>query len=154
MKTGDYREVSQSSARRIRRETMADNQLNEVTWDLVSSFRDTNQAVANNIVAVQELNMKFAQSLFLNGMEVYKNRVDITRSLMEEFGKQSQKQQDAFLRLGNASLNSYMDFFRTPLSYWRQMLDAAESSAKRGIEYTQRAARQRMEAAEGVSGGE
>ena len=132
---------------------MADNQLNEVTWDLVNSSRDTNQAVANSIVAIQELNMKFAQSLFLNGMEVYKNQVDITRSLMEELGKQSQKQQDAFLRLGYASLN-YMDFSRTPLSYWRQMLDAAESSAKRGIEYTQRAARQTMEAAEGVSGGE
>ncbi len=133
---------------------MADNQLNEVTWDLVNSFRDTSQAVANNIVAVQELNMKFAQSLFLNGMEVNKNQVDMTRSLMEELGKQSQKQQDAFLRLGNASLNSYMDFFRTPLSYWRQMLDAAESSAKRGIEYTQRASRQTMEAAESLRNGE
>jgi len=133
---------------------MADNQLNEVTWDLVNSFRDTSQAVANNIVAVQELNMKFAQSLFLNGMEVNKNQVDMTRSLMEELGKQSQKQQDAFLRLGNASQNSYMDFFRTPLSYWRQMLDAAESSAKRGIEYTQRAARQTMEAAESLNSGE
>lgn len=133
---------------------MADNQLNEVTWDLVNSFRDTSQAVANNIVAVQELNMKFAQSLFLNGMEVNKNQVDMTRSLMEELGKQSQKQQDAFLRLGNASLNSYMDFFRTPLSYWRQMLDAAESSAKRGIEYTQRASRQTMEAAESLNSGE
>lgn len=133
---------------------MADNQLNEVTWDLVNSFRDTNQAVANSLVAIQELNMKFAQSLFLNGMEVYKNQVDITRSLMEELGKQSPKQQDAFLRLGYASLNSYMDFFRTPFSYWRQMLDAAESSAKRGIEYTQRAARRTMEAAESVSGGE
>ncbi len=133
---------------------MADNQLNEVTWDLVNSFRDTSQAVANNIVAVQELNMKFAQSLFLNGMEVNKNQVDMTRSLMEELGKQSQKQQDAFLRLGNASQNSYMDFFRTPFSYWRQMLDAAESSAKRGIEYTQRAARQTMEAAESLNSGE
>jgi len=154
MKTGDYREVSQSSARKTRRETMTDNQLNEVTWDLVNSFRDTSQAVANNIVAAQELNMKFAQSLFLNGMEVYKNQVDSTRSLVEELGKQTQKQQDAFLRLGYASLNSYMDFLRTPLSYGRQMLDAAESTAKRGIEYTHRATQQTMEAAESVSRGE
>lgn len=133
---------------------MTDNQLNEVTWDLVNSFRDTSQAVANNIVAAQEVNMKFAQSLFLNGMEVYKNQVDGTRSLIEELGKQTQKQQEAFLRLAYASLNSYVDFLRTPLSFWRQMLENTESTALRGIEYTQRATQQTREAAESVSRGE
>src|SRR5260370_17080644 len=50
MKTADYREVSQSSARKTRREPMPDNQINEVTCDLLNSFRHTIHTFLTHIV--------------------------------------------------------------------------------------------------------
>ncbi len=122
---------------------MAEDQLNEITWNLVNSFQDASRAVSDNMIAAQERNLKFAQSMFVNGMEVLRNQTESTRSLIEEFGKQAQKQQDAYQRLVYASVNSFMDLLSAPLSYTRQMLDTAESVTQRGLEeYSRKATEQ------------
>ncbi len=71
---------------------MADTKVNEATRNLIQSLRETNQAIVDSIVAAQERNMKFAQSIFENGTEVLKSHAEGTRSLMQTTVEQPQQE--------------------------------------------------------------
>ena len=45
-------------------------QVQDATREIVVSFRETNQALADSLVAIQDRNLKFARSLFLNWTEL------------------------------------------------------------------------------------
>jgi hypothetical protein len=150
---------------------MAENTVTEAALHLVQSFREANQAVAESIVASQERNVKFAQSIFTSGVEILKSHVEGTQALVhqidqqtrqqqeafqgllqalgqdggqeleqqmqkqqENFRKlarelelQAQKQQEAFQKLVQASMEVSKNLLYTPLSYYKQSLDATET---------------------------
>ncbi|GAC1620113.1 MAG: hypothetical protein NVS4B7_12230 [Ktedonobacteraceae bacterium] len=118
---------------------MAENKENDTAWNLANSIRESNEALAKSIVAAQERNMKFAQSIFMNGMEVLKNQAESTRTLMQELEQQALKQQEALQKLAKESADTYTDVFRTPLSYYQQALDTAEATTRQGLEIFQQA---------------
>lgn len=126
---------------------MADNRINEASWDLVNSMRDTNQAVANSVVEVQDRYIKFGQNMFLNGTEVIDKQAESARNLMKEWQGQVQRQQEAFQRLTYATLDLYMNFLRTPFSFYQQVMKATEVATRQGLEYAQKATRQTMDVA-------
>lgn len=74
--------VTQATARKGIRKTMADKQINEVAQTLVKSFQETNQAVMENIIAAQERNMRLAQNFFTEGMEVLKANQAVVESII------------------------------------------------------------------------
>jgi hypothetical protein len=104
------------------------------------------QSVADNAVAAQERNVRFAQSLVQNGTEVLKSHAEDTRALMQTLAEQSQKQQEAFQVLVRESMDAYLDYFYAPFSYYEQTLETAGSIARQGVETAQKIARQGMEA--------
>jgi hypothetical protein len=179
---------------------MAKN-VNEETWNLTQSLRETNQALAESVVAAQKRNNAFAQQVFENGIELLKSHAEATHGLMGEQAEQanipsafekfvertveaqdrnmryaqsvvesgtellknnmeasrqlaqtlieqSQKQQEAFQSLAHATLESYMDFFTSPFSYYQQGVETAKSIALQGIETAQRITRQSAETAQ------
>ena len=75
---------------------MAENIVTEAALHMVQSFREANQAVAESIVASQERNVKFAQSIFTSGVEILKSHVEGTRVLVRKIEQQTQQQQEAF----------------------------------------------------------
>jgi hypothetical protein len=101
-------------------------QVQYATWDLVDSFRETSQAVADTLVTLQDRNLRFAQSLFLNWMEVLTQQTQSTQRLQQQWGQQTQKQQDAFQRLASASMQIYLDFLFAPFAFSRQPVDTTE----------------------------
>ena len=109
---------------------MVDNkqfqQVRYATWDLVDSFRETSQAVADTLVTLQDRNLRFAQSFFLNWMEALTQQTQSTQRLQQQWGRQIQRQQDAFQRLASASMHIYMDFLFAPFAFSRQPVDATE----------------------------
>src|SRR5439155_1440935 len=109
------------------------------------------QTMANSAVAAQERNVKFAQSLLQNGTELLKSHGESTRTLMQTLAEQSQKQQEAFQTLARETWDAYMGFFSSPLSYYQQTLETAESIAWEGVETAQKITRQGMEAAQKVT---
>ena len=121
---------------------MPENKVNGVTWDPVASFREVNQAVAESIVAVQEHNLKYAQGFLINEMEVLKNQVESTQTLIQEVGQQTWKQQEAFQRLARESVGFYIDFLLAPLFYYqravRQAMEAAETGMRERGEHVVR----------------
>jgi hypothetical protein len=103
------------------------------------------QVALENVIAAQERNTKYVQSVLENGSEVLQSQVGVTRTLMRELEQQAQKQQDAFQSLAHQSLDAYFDFLRAPFSYYRQAFDAAEAATREGLENFQKATRQSLE---------
>ncbi|TMD91906.1 MAG: hypothetical protein E6I79_05590, partial [Chloroflexi bacterium] len=75
---------------------MAENKINKAVSNLSDSLRETNQAIAESAVATQERNLRFAQGIFENGIEVLKSNAEDTRNLIHTVVDRPQKPQDAF----------------------------------------------------------
>lgn len=80
------------------------NKVSDATWNLSKSVRESNQAIADSLVAAQERNIKFAQSVFENEVELLKSHADHTRSLMEEFIGEPEKSQAFFQTIANSAV--------------------------------------------------
>jgi hypothetical protein len=65
--------------------------INEATWNLTQSFRETNQAFTESAVAAQKRNAAFTQQVFENSIELLKSHADATRGLMSEQAEQAGK---------------------------------------------------------------
>ena len=122
---------------------MADTRINEASWDLVDSLHDTNQAVADHFVATQDRNLKFAQNLLLIGIEAVESQTENARHLMDQWVPQLPKQQEAFHRLMNATLDVYLNFLRIPFAYYQEGVHATQ----RAIQFAHHATQQAIEAA-------
>jgi hypothetical protein len=122
---------------------LADNnrqsqQVHDASWDLVNSFRETNQTVMDNLVNLQDRNAKFTQNVFLNWMELLTQQTESMQHMQQQWAQQFRKQQDAYQKLASASMQTYMDFFLAPLSFSRQLVEATESSMKQEREFASR----------------
>jgi hypothetical protein len=102
-----------------RRNTMADTkqfqQIQDATWDLINSYRETSQAVVDSLITLQDHNLKLAQSIFLNWMEL----------LMQSWRQQTREQQEAFQKLASTPRQFYMDFFLAPLTLSHKLVEAS-----------------------------
>jgi len=106
----------------------------------------TNQAAAENLVAAQEGNVKYAQRFFKDGVEILERQAESMRTLMQVLEQQARKQQEALQTLAHESVESYAEFLRTPLSYYQQLLAAAETLTRQGLENFQKATQQAQSA--------
>ncbi len=118
---------------------MTDNRIQEASWDVVNSVRDTNQAVASTAVTVLDRNVKFAQNTFLGGIEILEQETDDLRSLTREWGQQVQKQQEAFQKLWFGSMETYMNFLNTWFSFYQQVWGANRTVLDREFQFGQEA---------------
>jgi len=72
------------------------DKVSEATEELSESLREANQAIVNSVVAAQERNWKFAQSIFENEVELFKSHADGTRSVIEKFVGEAEKSRPLF----------------------------------------------------------
>ena len=72
---------------------MNETNINEATKNLSRSIYETNQTIARSAVGAQERNMRFAQSIFDNGIEVLKEHAEATQKIMRTLTTQSQNPQ-------------------------------------------------------------
>lgn len=122
---------------------MADNnrqsqQVHDASWDLVNSFRETNQTVMDNLVNLQDRNAKFTQNVFLNWMGLLTQQTESMQHMQQQWAQQFRKQQDAYQKLASASMQTYMNFLLAPLSFSRQLVEATESSMQQEREFASR----------------
>ena len=103
---------------------MADTRINEASGDRIDSLHDTNQAVADHFAALQDHNLKFAQNLFLIGLEAVESQAENALHLMDQWVQQLPKQQETFHSLVNATLDVSMNFLRLPFSFSQMRVNA------------------------------
>ena len=92
------------------------------------------QAVIDSAVAAQEQYLKFAQNTVVNGMEVLKSHTEGAQSLIQKMEQQARKQQEVFQDLVSESAGMYMDFFRSPFTYYQQAFGAVETATRQSME--------------------
>jgi hypothetical protein len=106
---------------------MVDTQkVHDATWDMVSSMRDTNQAVADTWVSMQDRNMRLVQSFSENSMGIVSSNTESASRLMQTLLEQSRKQQEAFATLMRSSMDSYVNVLLTPFVFYSGALQIAE----------------------------
>lgn len=113
------------------------NQVNEATRDLVKSFSETSQIFVNSFVTLQERNLRWAQNLWLNWMELLPLQAESVSSLTQQWGQQTQKQLEVSQRLASASLGLSLALLSAPLSFSWQKMDTATTATQRELEHTQ-----------------
>jgi len=74
---------------------MAEHKVNDATWNIVKTARETNQAITESAVAAYERNIAFAQNTFENGVEVLKSHAESARTLWHEQAEQVQQRQSS-----------------------------------------------------------
>ncbi len=130
---------------------MADTRINDASWDLVDSLHDANQAVMDAFVAVQDYHVKFVQNLFLIGIEAVESQTEYARHLTDQWTQQLPKQQEAFQRLMNATLDVSMNFLRLPFSFSQMRVNATGVETQPAIPVALHTTRQVLEAAESAT---
>ena len=114
---------------------MADNKqlqkVQDASWDVVNSFRETSQNVADSLVTTQDYNLKFVQNIFLSWMDLLTQQTESMQRLQQQWGEQTRKQQDAFQRLIPASMQTYKGFLRALFPFSRQLVEVTETAAGR-----------------------
>lgn len=113
------------------------NQVDEATRDLVKSFSETSQSFVNSFVTLQERNLRWAQNLWLNWIELLPLQAESVRSLTQQWGQQTQKQLEVSQRLASASLGLSLALLSAPLSFSWQKMDTATTATQRELEHTQ-----------------
>jgi len=74
---------------------MTDTKASEATKKLIGSVQETSKAIADTVVASQERNLAFAQSVLENSIEVLRSHAESSRTLIQELVEQAKKQQVA-----------------------------------------------------------
>ena len=113
------------------------NQVDEATRDLVKSFSETSQTFVNSLVTLQERNLRWAQNLWLNWMELLPLQAESVCSLTQQWGQQTQKQLEVSQRLASASLGLSLALLSAPLSFSWQKMDTATTATQRELEHAQ-----------------
>src|SRR6266496_5812243 len=117
-----------------RSKSMADKERKEVTASPIEALSEANQTLAESLAAAQERNLKYAQSLFESTIALLKSHVESSRSLLEQWEKQAEKQ------LGDTkAAETYLGLFRAPLTAYQQTLEVVETASKQSLESFQKA---------------
>src|SRR6266702_3277567 len=127
---------------------MTENRLRDAEWNLITSLRETNQALADSAIEAQDRNAKFALNVFENGIDVLHHQTTSTRKLTQTLVEQSYRQQEAFRILMRVSVNAYLDFFSAWFSFYQHTWETVERTAYPELEATEKATRQGVEAIE------
>ena len=85
------------------------------------------QELINTNVAAYDRNLRLAQSIFNDAIEVLKNSAQDARGLAQEFTEESQRQREQLQDFAQEATRAYVDFLRLPLAYYRQTLNKATS---------------------------
>jgi len=103
-------------------------QVQEASWGVVDSLRESTQEVANGLVSLQDHNLRFAQNVFLSWTDLLRQQTESVQHLQQQWIEQTRKRQEAFQKLASASMQVYMDFLLAPFSFSRQLVDVTEET--------------------------
>jgi hypothetical protein len=84
--------------------TMYKDKVSEATEELSESLHEANRAVADSVVAAQERNWKYAQSIFEDEVELLKSHAVGTRTVMEKLVGESEKGQPLFQSVADSAV--------------------------------------------------
>ena len=80
------------------------DKVSDATEELSESVSEANRVIADSVVAAQERNWKFAQSIMENEVELLKSHAESTRTVMEKLVGESEKGQPLFQSVADSAV--------------------------------------------------
>lgn len=105
--------------------------INQAALEWTETTRQAYQAVASGIVAAQERNVQFAQTLFESSVAQARAQEEAARGLFQTIAEQSEKQRTAFQKLAQESVNAYLDLLAAPIAFYQKGLDVTRQAAQK-----------------------
>ncbi len=92
--------------------------------------RDSYERVLDHAAAMQERNVRFAQEVVEGSINELREQAESNRARALELVEIADKQRDAFQKIVEESLDSYMDLAFAPLSCYKEGLTFAGKAAR------------------------
>ena len=108
---------------------MTDKKGKETNETPMKAFNEASQALAENLSATQERNLKYAQSVFESTMALLRDHAESARAVLKQWEQQAEKQHVDFKVAEN-----YMSLFQAPLTAYQQTLEVVENASHQSIE--------------------
>jgi len=81
-----------------------EDKVSEATEELSESVLEANRAITDSVIAAQERNWKFAQSVFEDEVELFKSHTESTRTALEKLVGESEKGQPLFQSVADSAV--------------------------------------------------
>jgi hypothetical protein len=111
--------------------------IEQTTGRIVEGNRNSFEALADNAVALQEQNLRFAQNWFTGGIALLRNQAETNRRTAGVVEENLRKQREGLQELARETTDAYVDLFRTSFSYAefgaRNARQLAEQNAEQGL---------------------
>lgn len=98
---------------------------------VAKTTRDSYQTMVDHGVGLQERNVRFVQEVVDGSIKEMRHQSESNRAMAQQLVERAELQRDAFQTLAEESLDAYMDLLYSPLSYYKQGLEAARQVAPR-----------------------
>ena len=109
---------------------MAENTINQTATNWINGAREAAQSVATTVVAVQERNARFVQTLVEKSIEQAESQTATARELTNTLVSQTEKQRAAYRDLVRESVTAYVDLLGTSAAIYQKSLNTLFETAK------------------------
>jgi hydroxypyruvate isomerase len=103
---------------------------NRAAEQVAQSTRDSYQSMVEHSVGLQERNIRFLQAMIDGSVKEMRHQAESNRVMTQQLIERAEKQREAFQTLLEESLDAYMDLLYSPLTYYKQGLEAAKKAAR------------------------
>lgn len=103
---------------------------NRAAEQVAQSTRDSYQSMVEHSVDLQERNIRFLQDMIDGSVKEMRHQAESNRVMTQQLIERAEKQREAFQTLLEESLDAYMDLLYSPLTYYKQGLEAAKKAAR------------------------
>jgi hypothetical protein len=103
---------------------------NRAAEQVAQSTRDSYQSMVEHSVGLQERNIRFLQDMIDGSVKEMRHQAESNRVMTQQLIERAEKQREAFQTLLEESLDAYMDLLYSPLTYYKQGLEAAKKAAR------------------------
>lgn len=97
---------------------------------VAQTTRDSYQTMVEHGVSLQERNIRFMQGMVDDSIKELRHQAESNRALTQQLVERAEKQREAVQTLAEESLDAYMDLLYSPLTYYKQGLEAAKKAAR------------------------
>lgn len=103
---------------------------NRAAEQVAQSTRDSYQSMVEQSVGLQERNIRFLQDMIDGSVKEMRHQAESNRVMTQQLIERAEKQREAFQAILEESLDAYMDLLYSPLTYYKQGLEAAKKAAR------------------------
>jgi hypothetical protein len=103
---------------------------NKAAERVAQTTRDSYQNMMEHGAGLQERNVRFMQEIVEGSINELRQQAESNRAMSRQLIERAERQRDAVQTLMEESLDAYMDLLYSPLTYYKQSLEATRKATR------------------------